>query len=290
MNYYLLCFGRTEFTKITIDAILRCANKPAKIHIINNGWNRGLVPKEILSNWQDFVNDYKKMGFIHNIIEIDKPTSGFALDAFNIAANDNDDEYYWITDNDVLVNHKGFDEYCKTQMDSHVSLSKLGVDFKRTISFALLSEFSDHIPDFKHYMLGSPNDRFSPNGMEQDHCESVNKTKTYYENNPNITNNFTDTTLSIVRKGKSVSQYSDRVSYSVANIKMLHMGYLESNYFSVNKLSVLEMMHYMNLRPMILTEFKEDYENRKNKYISNLIGSGNIELIELYNRIIRSEY
>jgi len=157
------------------------------------------------------------------------------------------------------------------------------VDFFRVISITHCNEFDMIKDDIKLYLFNTQlNNRLAPSGNEKDFCQITGIEQKEIFNNSGITNNLSDTTLSIIRKGYSVNQNGDnRISPSINGIKMLHIGYLESNFYSKNSLEVIEMLIYSRNRHINLSESKTDYLNRYIDY-TNLIKSTNEEIYNYF--------
>lgn len=286
MRYYILCFGRTDFTKFTVDSIRRNAELPADIYLINNGWNESIVPREILRYWIGFVELYQRLGLIQGVFDFPAPSQNSALNSFSKVRQGGDADFYWITDNDCIVNSQGFDRVALSCMEKYRELPKLGIDFYRRISLELCEGYPELFTVLPGYLHSCEDVRIVEFGSESEYSSETGSEKTYYKGDPRISNNFTDTTLSIVRGDVSVSQFDNRISYSISGLDMLHVGYLEPIYFSINPLANYEMLHYVNVRPHIMTEWRDNYEDRRIQYVRNLVNSGHSDVVDDYNRIL----
>lgn len=287
MEYFILCFGRTDFTKATVDSILANATQKPSIYLINNGWNEKIVPDAILGYWRHFTSEYKESGKIVDVIEVPVAMGSVALDSLEIAQSMAQGEYYWISDNDCIIASPGFDESCLELMNTYPELPKLGIDFYRIVSFEYCDRFASYIPGYEFYIRALvPSYNRIIEGNPVGYTECTGEEKLYYRGDTRVCSSLSDTTLSIVRKGCAISQRNNRISLSASAFEMLHVGYLEPAYRPFGDQALFEMLHYMNLRPHVLTEFKDDYEERKMRYISNLIQHGMVSKIQRYNELI----
>ncbi len=290
MDFHILCFGRTEFTRLTVDSILRNAAPGTRIQLINNGWNERIVPREILQVWRDFVDAYRQAGKIHSVLEIANPAAGGALNAFS-ALPSSQEPYHFITDNDCLVSPsadgKPFDTFAVELMDANPGLWKLGAFLYRKISESYCRRYETEglrLEDYLPIPWGG-DDRFSVNddGM-QDYADYTATKRETYQFDARIWMIPTDTTLSIVRNPHRVSE-TKRLSPTVRGIEVLHIGYLEPYFISrTNEASTMEVMYYHFLRPRIMLQFADDYRKRAVAYFDNLRKSGHGKLLQEFNR------
>ena len=286
MDYYVLCFGRTDFTRYTVESIWHYASEAPRIVLINNGWNASIVPPLVLEYWMNFVDSSLRSGRIASVIDHATPVVGLALNAFQQANSHTHDSLYWISDNDCVIGSGGYELLARTLMETYPELPKLGVDFHRLVSRSYCQGYESIARDIEGYLWQFDDVRVVPAGAEADYCDLSGDLRQNYRDDSSINNNKTDTTLSVVRKGIAVTQGENRISDAIAGVKMLHIGYLESLYWSDDEIAVCEMLHYMNLRPLVLTEWAADYENRKQQYIANLLHSQNGNVIERYNQML----
>lgn len=286
MDYFVLCFGRTAFTRATVDAIHACAALPARVHLINNGWNERLVPLALLAEWRRFVDEYLGNGRVASVIERPTAVVGAALDGLTLADERAQGPYYWVTDNDCVVDTPGFDRHALGLMAQYGELSKLGVDFARKVSRTHAESFARHWQGLLHFLPAGGDYRIVPEGAEISYCQETGTAEQHYRGDARITNNLVDTTLSIVRKGRAVAQGRNRVSLGIAGLRLLHIGYLEPVFDSACEASVLEMLHYMNLRPLVLTEWAQVYRDRAQQYLHNLALNGRQATVQDYNRLL----
>jgi hypothetical protein len=288
MYYYLLCYGRTEFTKWTINSILKNSESHPNIILINNGWNQQTIPSNILSIWENYINSALQDGSISKVININSSPE-FVLDAFKIADQDCPSEYYFVSDNDCIINTKNFDTILLNSIKKY-SLQKLGVDFYRTISKEYCNKFDTINSFITDYFWEQTNDRLTKFGSEKKFTDLTNTAEVELYPNSNIFNNLSDTTLSIVKKGAGVSQnISTRISHSLSGLDMLHIGYLEPNYNSPLDENILENLLYQKKRYENMIEAKEDYLNRYNKYLE-LIKNKNIQIYQNYQNLIHENH
>lgn len=301
MDYFILCFGRTDFTRMTVDAIRANARVPPKITLINNGWNSRFVPPQILKYWTDFTQAYLDGGQIHAVHEIDAPVIGRALDAFAAPALDGAGRYYFITDNDCVVDNRGrgdcFDDYAVGRMDAHPELQKLGAFLYIQISLAHCRQFpvfadspagglADYLPiDFD----GDPSFARTPDGMK-DLAAYRGQARTVDAADPCIAHMPVDTTFSILRSPCRVTQ-ANRLSPTLLGFEILHVGFFEPYFFNQSStLSNMEFVYYQLLRPKVLTEFAEVYAKRCARYLANLAKAGHSELVGETDSLIRSNW
>ena len=285
MYHYILCYGRTKFTEYTIKSIIENAKYKPKIVLLNNGWNANTVPVEVVSLWDSFIYKQLYEGNIAKIINL--PTSPtFALDGLQVADHDCPEEFYFITDNDCIIQTSNFDEMLHNGASKH-GLNKLGADFYRSISLDYCKQFHLIAADLNHYYpCPTDNLHLRPTGPGYTYCQLLNIPETELFPESGITNNVTDTTLSIVRKGHSVSQHSqNRLSPSLKGIDMLHAGYLEPIFKSKNSLETIEMLVYAKNRLKNLPDQNSDYQKRFDSY-KNLVNQKDQAIYNFSNHII----
>lgn len=288
MDYVILCFGRTAFTKLTVDSILRNCIGDARIVLVNNGWNESLVPPEILMVWRQFVTKYRDEGKVHEVCEIENPIAGAALNAFSVPHLSTDARYHFITDNDCLILPSAdghFDELAASALDRNAELWKLGAFLYRKVSRAYCERFAGEGLDFGDFLPieWGKHERFCVDdaGM-QDYSDYTNTPRLLHERDRKIWMIPSDTTLSIVRAPNRVTE-AHRLSPTLRSVEVLHVGYLESHFYSpMNMDSNLEFIHYHLLRPKVLLQFAVDYKKRAAAYIGNLRKTGHGDLIDLY--------
>ena len=164
-------------------------------------------------------------------------------------------------------------------MHKYPSLHKLGIDFYHIISKSYAASFSQYLPaEVSH--LGGQAPRVGDNCINA--FGKYGPCTDFLDADGDICKSQSDTTISIVRKDIAISQHEYRWSYNASGLRHLHVGHLEELFWSSNELSVLEMIHYHRLRPVILTEFKEVYNKRLQNYINNIKISGHESMIEDY--------
>ena len=269
------------FTRHTVNSIIANAKIKPTIVLINNGWAKGAIPIEVLGLWNLFITEFLMQGKIDKVINLDHSTN-LVLDAYQIAENDCRDDFYFISDNDCIVNTPGFDETLLSAANKY-ELNKLGIDFYRTVSLEYCAQFPSIQDDLDVYYRDINLSRnLVKSGSESTYCQVTNREEFEIFPGSQITNNATDTTLSIVRRGNAVNQNSaNRISPSIKNIEMLHVGYLEGNFNSRNSLETIEMLVYAKNRSNNMTEFKDDYLNRFLVY-SSLIERENKEIFNFF--------
>lgn len=288
MDYIILCFGRTAFTKLTIDSILRNCGGEARIVLVNNGWNERLVPPGILKVWHQFVAQYRDEGKVHEVCEIESPTAGVALNAFSVPQLASGGRYHFITDNDCLIlpgaaGH--FDDLAVAAMDKNAELWKLGAFLYRKVSRAYCERFASEgldLGDFLPVDWGN-HERFcaDDSGM-QDYADYTKTPRSWHERDRQIWMIPSDTTLSIVRSPERVTE-AHRLSPTLRSIEVLHVGYLESHFcLRTGVDDNMEFLHYHLLRPKVLLQFAADYQKRAAAYMGNLRKAGRGDLIDLY--------
>ena len=296
MKYIVLCFGRTDFTRLTIESILEHAKFTPEIIIVNNGWNSNVVPKEIEDYWKQFIKQYKTD--ISKIYNVEKINSGFALDAFSIPELDDNDKYHFITDNDCILRpglSRYFDETLKDAMDDLTNLNKLGVRFHRSVSLSYCRDYSGKNLTLDDYLLPSSdffqNDRLVASTSEMD--AGIRNDFKVPVTSPKLINAPSDTTLSIVRKPYRVAQEEIegkfiRYSPTLNGTEMLHLGYLEPIFFNKkNELSNLEFIWYHQIRPFVLPRYFNDYSKRRDYYLKNLAIAGFDEPVKRIEAILK---
>ena len=298
MKYIILCFGRTDFTRMTIESILEHAKFTPEIIIVNNGWNSTIVPKEIEEYWESFVRQYKNN--ISKIYNVEKINPGSALDAFSIPELDHNEKYHFITDNDCILRpglSRYFDEELKNAMDDFSSLNKLGVRFFRSISLHYCRDFysknmllDDYLLPFSDFFH---NDRLVPSTTEMD--AGIRDDFKVSVASPKLMNAPSDTTLSIVRNPYRVAQKEIegrfiRYSPTLIGTEMLHLGYLEPIFLNKqNELSNLEFIWYHQIRPFVLPRYFKDYSKRRDDYLKNLTLAGVIDPVKRTEAILNSD-
>ena len=290
MDYFILCFGRTEFTRLTVDSIWRNCRTAPRIVLINNGWNERLVPKDILKVWRQFVARYRDEGKIHEVFEIESPTAGIALNAFSVPFLSDGERYHFITDNDCLILPDAgvrFDDLAVEVMEKNPDIWKLGAFLYRKVSPRYCARFAGEGLSLDHFMPidWSTGERFCPddNGM-QDYADYTKTSRTFHARDPRIWMIPSDTTLSIVRNPHRVTE-AQRLSPTLRPFEVLHIGYLESHFCSTSDAAAnLEFIHFHILRPKILLQFAADYQKRAIAYLSNLRKAGFGELVDTYKR------
>jgi hypothetical protein len=237
------------------------------------------VPSKILDHWKSFESRALYEGLADSIVSEKIPTIGSALSIFSKYCNAGDSDFYFISDNDCLVDSIDFDLRLIKLMLKYPSLHKLGIDFYHVISKPYAASFSQYLPAGVSHLEGQAprvgDDCINAFGKYGPCIE-------FLDADGDICKSQSDTTISIVRKNIAISQHEYRWSYNASGLRHLHVGHLEELFWSSNELSVLEMIHYHRLRPMILTEFKEVYDKRLQNYINNIRLAGHENLINEY--------
>ena len=297
MDYFILCFGRTDFTRMTVDAILANARTPPRITLINNGWNARFVPPQILPYWTDFTQEYLDCGKVHAVHEIDAPVIGRALDAFAAPALGGAGRYYFITDNDCVVDNRGsdqaFDDVAVARMDAHPALQKLGAFLYIRIAPEHCRQFSVFAPSLDHYLPidfdHDPSFARSVDGM-QDLATYRGQARVVDAVDRAIAHMPVDTTFSVLRAPHRVTQ-ANRLSPTLLTVEILHVGFFEPYFYNPgSRLSNLEFIYYQLLRPKVLTEFAGVYAQRCGRYIANLTRAGHADLVGETDGLIRSNW
>lgn len=297
MDYFILCFGRTDFTRMTVDAILANASATPRITLINNGWNARFVPPSILKYWTDFTQEYLDCGKVQAVHQIDAPVIGRALDAFAAPALDQAGRYYFITDNDCVVDNRGraqaFDEVAVARMDAHPELQKLGAFLYIRISLDHARQFPVFAPSLPQYLPidfdHDPSFARTPEGM-QDLAAYRGQPRVVDPVDPGIAHMPVDTTFSILRTPHRVTQ-ANRLSPTLLAVEILHVGFFEPYFYNPDaRLSNLEFVYYQLLRPRVLTEFADVYAQRASRYVTNLTKAGHADLVGETDGLIRSNW
>jgi len=102
MKFFILCFGRTDYTEATCRSIKECSGSRAEIILINNGWTEYTVPTKILDHWDHFKSKALSEGLVDKIITEKFPIIGSALSIFSKYCEAGDSDFYFISDNDCL--------------------------------------------------------------------------------------------------------------------------------------------------------------------------------------------
>jgi len=204
---------------------------------------------------------------------------GSALSIFSKYCTSGNSDFYFISDNDCLVDSIDFDLKLIYLMRKYPSLHKLGIDFYHTISKSYAHSFFQYLPsDVVH--LDGQSSRVGPDCINA--LGKIGPCSEFMDSEGEICKSQSDTTISIVKRDIAISQHQYRWSYNASGLRHLHIGHLEELFWSTNDLAVLEMIHYHRLRPLILTEFKEVYEKRLLNYINNIKIAGHNKIIDDY--------
>ena len=279
MKFFILCFGRTDYTEATCRSIKECSGSRAEIILINNGWTEYTVPTKILDHWDHFKSKALSEGLVDKIITEKFPIIGSALSIFSKYCEAGDSDFYFISDNDCLVDSVDFDLKLIHLMYKYPSLHKLGIDFYHVITRKYADSFSHYLPSNVSHLDGQST-RVGESCINA--FGEIGPCQEFLDSEGEICKSQSDTTISIVKKEIAISQHQYRWSYNASGLRHLHVGHLEELFWSSNELSVLEMIHYHRLRPIILTEFKEVYEKRLANYINNIKIGGHNKIINDY--------
>jgi len=260
VDHFILCYGRTDFTKFTIDSISNRSKFIPKITLINNGWTH--------KRWHSFAEDYLKQGKVANIVNTN---CKYPLDAFEKPNFLTSSPYYFATDNDCLMplpqHGLKFDEYGYTIMNENKILKRLGYMCFRNIFLTHFPEFDQIEPNLivPLYKL----ERFSTKLQTKKGEWTESLRVSILNKDPRLINMISDTTLSIIRKPLKINGRANRFAHtSIPDFAISHLGYIEESYYTPD--SYEETVEYMTKRVTNLTEFATDYENRKNRYTHNV--------------------
>ena len=295
MKYLILCFGRTDFTKFTIDSILENAKFTPEIIIINNGWNSNIVPPTISEYWKSFINDYRS--HISKVYDIETINPKSALDAFSVPELNTSDEFHFISDNDCVLNPKlakYFDVEMISAMHEFREINKLGVSFFRSVTWDYCKFFESGKFSLDNYFLPISDDYINEQLVKKQFDMDLGVTKSIpKEFSHKLMPAWSDTTLSIVRhpfrvSHKEIPSKFIRYAPTVKGTEMLHIGYLEPFFHNKkDELSNLEFIWYHAIRPFVLPRYFTDYTARKNTYLKNLSKAGYGGYIETIDSLLQ---
>ncbi|MBI3986022.1 MAG: hypothetical protein HY343_03835 [Lentisphaerae bacterium] len=277
IDYYVLCFGRTDFTRFTVDSILERAGFTPRITLINNGWIPGIIPDALHGYWAAFVDDYLRQKKVARVINLPFPPFMGTLNAFSQTPFLTDSPFYFITDNDCLPPREAegqpFDAYCCSIMRDHPSFYKIGLRLYRKISLAYAEQFGFTACDRKTMEALSylDDDRFVPDHSDlPDLFDAMGQPRIVYEKDDRILLMNCDTTFSLVRKPVLINKGNRLCKASFARCETLHIGYFEPFYFNEKEpRSTEELVLYHRIRALTLPEFHQNYVQREKKYLEN---------------------